>query len=261
MSTVTLPDNLKDPQWGISGGDFDRVSRTRDGIRVSFPEGGYASKNGVNLKGSPTPPFPTKDVTIRYRVFVPDDFDFVKGGKLPGVIWAGGAGGRDWKRGGSARVMWRRGGLVVGYLYLSTTVGSYDGTPNNPMMRAQGDDFKKVVHHTNGAGLDIWRHDSNPLQLKRGQWNDIKMRVKLNHKDKADGVLSIRVNGNKKRVKGIKFVNDPDELPLDGIQISSWYGGGSSSYAPKKDQSLTFSKFTLVSRVRQWLRSKVTTQE
>lgn len=252
---VKLPDNLKDSAWGIKDGDFDRVARTRDGIQIKFPEGGYASRHGVNLKGSPKPPFPTQDVTIKYNVYVPDDFDFVKGGKLPGVIWAGGAGGRDWKRGGSARVMWRRGGLVVGYLYLSTTVGSYNGTPNNPMMRAQSSEFQKAVHHTNGAGLDVWRHDKNPLQLKRGQWNKIKMRVRLNQKDRHDGILSIRVNGNKKRVKGIKFVDDPKTLPLDGIQMSSWYGGGSSTYAPKKDEKLTFSKFTLISRIKKWFRS------
>lgn len=251
---VTLPDNVKDKAWGFDGGDFDRVSRTRDGIQVTFPKGGWAAKNGVNLKGSPSPPFPSKDVTIRYRVYVPNDFDFVKGGKLPGVIWAGGAGGRDWKRGGSARVMWRRGGLVVGYLYLSTTVGKYDGTPKNEMMSKQSKSFRDVIHHTNGAGLDVWRHDSKPLALKRGEWNTIKMRVRLNTKGKNDGVLSIRVNGHKKRVKGIMFVDDPDRLPLDGIQLSSWYGGGSSSYAPKKDERLTFSKFTLVSRLKRGIK-------
>lgn len=250
MTKTKLPNNIRDPAWGIKGGDFDRVSRTRDGIQVTFPAGGYAAKNGVNLKGSPSPPFPCDDITVRYEVYVPEDFDFVKGGKLPGVIWAGGAGGRDWKKGGSARVMWRRGGLVVGYLYLSTTVGQYDGTPNNPMMRAQSAEFQKAVHHTNGAGLDVWRHDSNPLQLKRGQWNTIKMRVKLNSKGKNDGILSIRVNGNKKRVKGIKFVDDPKALPLDGIQLSSWYGGGSSTYAPKRDQRLTFKNVSLWSRVK-----------
>lgn len=247
---VTLPDNPKDEAWGLHGGDFSRLRRTRDGITITFPSGGYASGNGVNLKGSPTPAFPSKDMTLTYKVFVPDDFDYVKGGKMPGIIWAGGAGGRSWKRGGSARVMWRRGGTVVGYLYLSTTVGSYDGTPHNPMMRAQDPRFNDIVHHTNGAGLDVWRHEDKPLRLVRGQWNTIKMRVKLNTKGRADGVLSLRVNKDKKRFKGIQFVRDPDELPLDGLQLSSWYGGGSKDYAPRTEQQLVFKKFTLVSRLR-----------
>lgn len=251
---VTLPDNLKDDAWGMQGGDFSRVSRVRDGLKVVFPEGGYASRNGVNLKGTPSPPFPSKDITIKYNVFVPEDFDFVKGGKLPGVIWHGGAGGRSWKKGGSARIMWRRGGMVVGYLYLSTTVGKYDGTPKNEMMDKQSQSFRDAVHHTNGAGLDVWRHDSNPLTLTRGDWNKIKMRVRLNSKGKSDGILSIRVNGTKKRITGIQYVDDPDALPLDGIQMSSWFGGGSKDYAPKKDESLVFRKFKLISRIKKWLR-------
>lgn len=246
---VTLPDNPRDKAWGMDHGDFERVKRTRDGITIKFPAGGYASSNGVNIKGSPTP-FPSTDMTIRYKVFVPEDFDWVKGGKLPGLIWAGGAGGRSWKKGGSARVMWRRGGTIVGYLYLSTTVGSYDGTPNNPLMRRQHPDFNKIVHHTNGAGLDIWRHEKKTLSLKRGEWNTIKMRVKMNSKDTADGVLSLRVNKDKKRFKGIMFVDDPQKIPLEGIQLSSWFGGGSKDYAPKKDQELVFKRFTLLSRLR-----------
>lgn len=246
---VTLPDNVRDDAWGFSGGNFHNVSRVRDGIQVTYPAGGYASANGVNLKGTPSV-FPTKDVTITYQLYVPEDFDFVKGGKLPGVIWGGGAGGRSWGKGGSARIMWRRGGLVVGYLYLSTTVGSYNGTEHNPMMKAQGKGFDKIVHHTNGAGLDIWRNETSPLTLERGAWNTIKMRVKLNAKDKANGVLSIRVNKQKKRFKGIMFVRDPDDLPMSGIQFASWFGGGSKDYAPKKDMRLVFKKFQLVSRIK-----------
>ena len=247
---VDLPDTLKDTAWGFKGGDLGRVSRVRDGIQVTFPRGGYASKNGVNLKGFPSPPFPSKDITLKYRVYVPDDFDFVKGGKLPGVIWADGAGGRDWGKGGSARLMWRRGGVVVGYLYLSTTVGSYNGTPNNPMMKAQSNEFQDVVHHTNGAGLDVWRHGKDPMVLKRGEWNSIKIRVKLNSKNKSDGVLSIRVNNKKKRIKGVMYVRDPDEIPLSGVQFATWYGGGSSTYAPKKDEHLVVKAFSLISRVK-----------
>jgi len=249
---TNLPEDLRDDAWGFKGGDHGRVSRVRDGIKITFPEGGYASRNGVNLKGYASPPFPSKDITLEYRVYVPDDFDFVKGGKLPGVIWADGAGGRSWGKGGSARLMWRRGGMIVGYLYLSTTVGKYDGTPNNPMMKAQGKGFDSIAHHTNGAGLDIWRHEKDPLSLRRGEWNNIKIRVKLNSKNKNDGVLSIRVNDKKKRFEGIAYVKDPDEIPLSGVQMASWFGGGSSSYAPKRDQHLIFKKFKLISRIKKF---------
>ena len=58
------------------------------------------------------------NVTLDYKVFFPDDFDWVKGGKLPGLY-----GGHTRCSGGnpaldcfSTRLMWRAGG--AGELYL-----------------------------------------------------------------------------------------------------------------------------------------------
>ena len=81
----------------------------------SKPEGGadfYASP--LNLAGA-------RNVTLEYSVFFPADFDWVKGGKLPGLFGghtgcSGGASARDCF---STRLMWRPQG--VGELYLVCT--------------------------------------------------------------------------------------------------------------------------------------------
>lgn len=71
------------------------------------------------------------EVTLSYSVYFSDGFDFVKGGKLPGLY--GGAsedeakscsGGRQDNRGRcfSARLMWRKDGMGEFYNYFPTDV-------------------------------------------------------------------------------------------------------------------------------------------
>jgi hypothetical protein len=63
-------------------------------MRVEYPEGSYVpSKNPVGGTGFYAQPIDIKNasfVSLSYKVFFPVDFDFVKGGKLPGIygkIW------------------------------------------------------------------------------------------------------------------------------------------------------------------------------
>ena len=89
-------------------------------MRVSYPEGGVGTQAGgaqfkVPLPGS------YETLTISYRVRFGEGFDFVKGGKLPGLC--GGecnTGGDvpDGTDGFSARLMWRVDGSVMQYMYM-----------------------------------------------------------------------------------------------------------------------------------------------
>lgn len=58
------------------------------------------------------------EATVEYKVRVDEDFDFKRGGKLPG--FCGGSspmGGRNTTDGFSARVMWRELGMMTQYVY------------------------------------------------------------------------------------------------------------------------------------------------
>lgn len=62
-----------------------------------------------------------KSVTLKYQVYFTPDFDWVKGGKLPGLY-----GGKEGCSGGdsatdcwSSRMMWRTDGKGELYLYVS----------------------------------------------------------------------------------------------------------------------------------------------
>ena len=136
--------------------------------------------------------------------------------------------------------------MVTGYLYLMEDVGEYKGA-GSPLMKKQGKGFDKIVHHSNGAGLYIWRWEKDPIRLVRG-WNTVTVRVRMNTRGKADGKFLIKVNKTKKKFDGIMWTANPETNRIGQFQFSSWMGGGDASYAPKKDQSLTFKDFKLVKR-------------
>src|SRR5690606_28907803 len=56
-------------------------------VKVAFPKNQFGTFTGCSW----TVPFdsPVEQARLRYKVFIPKDFDFVKGGKLPGL--AGGS--------------------------------------------------------------------------------------------------------------------------------------------------------------------------
>ena len=91
-------------------------------LQVFYPEGSINPKQrpqgGSQFYAAPLDVRHARSVTFAYSIFFPSDFDWVKGGKLPGLY-----GGRTGCSGGDAaddcfstRMMWRRGG--AGELYL-----------------------------------------------------------------------------------------------------------------------------------------------
>jgi hypothetical protein len=91
-------------------------------LQVFYPKGSVNPKSkpqgGSQFYAAPLDIRHARSVTFAYSVFFPSDFEWVKGGKLPGLY-----GGRTGCSGGDAaddcfstRMMWRRGG--AGELYL-----------------------------------------------------------------------------------------------------------------------------------------------
>jgi hypothetical protein len=100
------------PQW-------DNASAA---MRLFYPEGSINPKNepkgGAEFYATPLDISDARSVTLQYSAFFPADFDWVLGGKMPGLY-----GGHPGCSGGNAaldcfstRLMWRHGG--AGELYL-----------------------------------------------------------------------------------------------------------------------------------------------
>ena len=94
--------------------------------RLFFPSGsinpGNKPQGGSDFYASPLALQSATNVTLQYSIFFPADFEWVQGGKLPGLYGGHGgcSGGNNAKSCFSTRMMWRQGG--AGELYLVSTL-------------------------------------------------------------------------------------------------------------------------------------------
>lgn len=240
-TTLTLKNDMSN--WNANKNNRVRADE-KNGIVISFPKGGFASKGGVNLKCAPDGLERARNVELEYEVFIPNEFDFVKGGKLGvGININNGTGGKSWKKNdASYRLMWRgSSGQCVAYLYLATDQGAYTpGKTNSPLLMNQGKKFMEAISNkAPSAGLDVFRYTSKKMHLKRGAWNRIRMVAKLNDKDKNNGVLELSVNGDTMSVDDMVWTANTTDNMFSQLQLANWFGGGDASWGAKKNESIT----------------------
>jgi hypothetical protein len=161
---------------------------------------------------------PANEAYLRYFVRFPMGFDFVKGGKLPGLYGGTVVSGRkipDGTNGFSTRYMWRTNGAGEVYAYLPTS----------------------VAHGTSlGRGSWFW---------PTGVWTEVQQRVKLNTPGQADGEVRVWLNGTPVlTATGLTMRSDPG-LQVDGLFFSTFFGGGDASWASPRDQYTDFAGFTI----------------
>jgi hypothetical protein len=157
------------------------------------------------------------DLSLEYQVKFQKDFDFVKGGKLPGLC--GGAcntGGRKPAgEGFSARYMWRAGGKLVLYLYHMDQPTLY------------GEDFPLGV------------------TAKAGTWYCLKERLSMNTPGKSDGRVRVWIDGKKALdLDKVRFRSD-NAVTVDAFYFDTFFGGSSDDWAAVKDERAYFDKFRI----------------
>jgi hypothetical protein len=231
---TTLPTTVDSSVWNVKNSN-PRLLPGKDILTVIFPKRGYKSRAGVNHKCR-LDGFPAQEAELVYDVYVEKNWDPVKGGKLPGFfIGKNGTGGKQYeKNDGSVRIMWRRGGQLVGYVYLCTDQGK-------DVSKKQGKSFLKACDdHFPPAGIDLWRRTKEKVHLKNGQWNTVRMGVRMNDPGVSNGKIWLEVNGERLEVDDAYFTEDPKKNAIGGLQWSLWYGGGSADWSPSKEQQLVF---------------------
>jgi len=106
--------------------DPTAAGTTNKVMKAIYPNGSCSSACGISsgLSFYPKPLPESTKATLEYEVFFPSDFDYVKGGKLPGIV-GGSDGCSGCKRTEplrsecfSARFMWGPNGQGYPYLYL-----------------------------------------------------------------------------------------------------------------------------------------------
>lgn len=196
-------------------------------IRVKYPKGSISSGATKTLgtplggaqfytKGGITP---TDQLILSYKVRFSDNFDFVRGGKLPGLFGgdrnASGQRIPDGKSGWSTRFMWRyRGnGEVYSYMPSSKTHGS-------------------------SLGRGKWK-------FTPGVWEKITQRVTLNDIGKENGKVEVYLNDKKVYEEGNLVFRTVDTLKIDGMFFSTFFGGSSKEWASKEDVYTDFKDFKI----------------
>ena len=217
-----------DKSWG-----FDNLELVADAdgpfkhlLRVHYPAGSASPSvsrqtnvpvGGAQFYGDlflPAQP----QLRLSYYVRFADGFDFVKGGKLPGLFGGVGASGGTIPNGVdgfSSRLMWRRNGQGEVYAYL----------PNS-------DTYGTSIER--GAWL-----------FQPGIWYKLEQEIRLNTPDLADGQIRLWVNDTLVIEQTDLRFRTTDSLQIDGIFFSTFFGGGDPSWATPQDTYIDFAEFAV----------------
>ncbi|ORY43254.1 hypothetical protein BCR35DRAFT_311225 [Leucosporidium creatinivorum] len=219
---------------------FDAAS-TQLALSVNYPKGqkggsqfwplpwGNVSSNGTLSSGAAP-----RTAVLSYQVAFAEDWDFVKGGKLPGLY--GGAdtgqctGGDRQLSCFSARLMWRTGGDGEVYAYSPQYAGLCEQTD--------------VICGDNVYGISLSR---GAFTFKKGAWTTVTELVALNTPPLANGLLYIYINDTLVLAQtGLVWRTD-ESVILSRVLFSTFFGGSSKSYYPPKDEQAYFKGFTIYS--------------
>lgn len=229
--------------WGHVTGKSEYISFVKDPfassgsnvLRVSYPNGTYAnSPYGDGGMGMYLDPFGTavdgkvKRALFTYEIALSKDFDFVQGGKFPGLF--GGRVGEHCSGGlyndkcFSLRVVWRKAGDAEVYAYIP----GYSGF----------DTKTHIQPNTNGYGYSINR---GSWKFETGKWQKLSILAIMNSAPsgspskptKANGQISIYLDDRHVFTHTYFVLSTNATLDISSIFFSTFFGGSTEPYASK----------------------------
>lgn len=197
-------------------------------LKVSYP----AHEYGIEQTGIQWRTYLGRSLehaTLTYDVKFAEGFDFVKGGKLPGLVGGERHGERhstvsggyrpDGTDGFSCRVMWREDGSVAQYVY----------HPDQP---------------TAFGELFPWRNaDHGRVRFVPGRWHRVRTQVDLNDVGARNGRIRSWIDGSKVLdVRGFAF-RTTQTLAIDSFAFATFFGGDDDTWATSKSETAYFDRF------------------
>ncbi|WP_395752977.1 polysaccharide lyase [Prosthecobacter sp.] len=177
-------------------------------LRVNFAVGQIGPEQGGAGWRMPFGKHEAADLT--YNLRFSQDFDFVKGGKLPGLC--GGpdnvSGGRraNGTNGFSARLMWRKDGRGEAYVYHKNQKGDY------------GDSFAFPADFRFPTGTKV----------------KVRIAVTMNAPGKRDGTLRVWIDEKAVVERTDMEWRTVGSFGVDGLYFETFHGGGDASWAPTR---------------------------
>ncbi|GLB38112.1 hypothetical protein LshimejAT787_0411630 [Lyophyllum shimeji] len=182
-----------------------------------------------------------REVVCGYRMMLQEGWEWVRGGKLPGVFGGVGdlayscTGGRQDRRCQcfDLRPMWRAKGLGELYTYLPLT------PTNQTQLLAAPPDSKANSDY----GFSVGR-GSFHLDFAVGRWVAVVFRVRMNDHGKHNGEVQVWVDGESKISLHGLCICDAKEAKIKGMHFQTFFGGHSPEWASPKDQRAWFADVT-----------------
>jgi hypothetical protein len=228
-------------------GTFPEASECPDDSRGPcykhvYPEGKLSDGDMLNFYTAGPEGFDTtnaKEVLFTFQVWFNDDFDFVKGGKLPGLYGGTSTTGGKSCSGGdqrddcfSARGMWRTDGAGELYNYFPFEQ-NYCNTPDS------GNGVVTVCE-SGGYGASV---DRGAFTFPKGKWVSLAQRLKLNDPGQANGEQELFVDGVSKIKHTDVQIRGTDDVRIQGVMAQSFFGGSKDEFRPPKDETAYFTGY------------------
>ncbi|MDB5238970.1 MAG: hypothetical protein JWO00_305 [Candidatus Parcubacteria bacterium] len=216
-------------------------------LQVTFPKGKLSpSLGGASWRYRFDKTY--EELTVEYKVRLSSEFDFVRGGKLPGLC------GGSYPRGGarekesdgfSARIMWRELGALMQYVY------RFDESST----RKSGQDFLWTSDKRMGPTVtaDLWKQLQNRTTkiegleyLSPNVWHTLKTHIKMNMPGQENG--KIISSFDEREVLNIDLSLRKDaSFGIDSFQFVTYFGGNDETWVPIKDEQIFFKDFRFIS--------------
>lgn len=201
-------------------------------IKVNYPQLSYEDNGGFKFYAEPNI-FPINKVCFSYIIEFAKNFDFVKGGKLPGLYMGnkGANGGNTLSDSSSIRIMWRANGNTEAYIYLPDQVDILFNSSD--------------VKYNNEYGISFWRGQFGKLKLRSNKIDlCLKINTFTNNQANYDGILKITINNITKSYDKFIFVTQ-ESYSITGLFMNTFFGGNDISWATPVDTYIYFKNFTL----------------
>ncbi|MFC3283154.1 polysaccharide lyase [Litchfieldella rifensis] len=201
----------------------DATGLGEPGLRVHYPEGtsspGDTEEGGAGFYTEEAAFQASDRGCLQYRVRFEPGFDFVKGGKLPGLYGGEGPSGgtaADGENGFSMRFMWREDGQGELYEYV--------------VNQDEEEDYGASV------GRGLWHFPT-------GRWVTIEQEIILNDPDQENGVARVWIDGAPMLEQNGIVYRTTDSVTIDGLMFSSFFGGDGEEWRTPRDQIIDFAAF------------------
>lgn len=211
---------------GVKEGHLSIVSRDdKKCFRVDYAVGEIGPEEGGI--GWRFPIAQRQSATLTYVVRFSPKFDWVKGGKLPGLSGGPesvtGGNSADGTNGFSCRLMWRKDGRGEAYVYHKNQNGKYGDSLSFP------EDFRFQ------ADVDM----------------TVRMTIVMNAPSRADGKLSVWIGSSESLNERLVVSREDiewrsvDDFAIDSVLFETFHGGSNKTWAPSRNCWTEFSSVSV----------------